>query len=200
MMDSTDISQEPTDAAVDSVVDGQELGASTVDDNSATRINGLMRLVGLRTTEAGQQKARAEQAEAELAAARDRLQAYESGTYMSATEAQEQESLIQPAGADTEDNITSDDTDDFIPADDDEREQRAEAMRAAWPNSLGRDDVPQDEGVDWSDVMAGQIVDPNSASRASSLRATNPTETERIRSEFERRLDGALEHWGVEVR
>jgi len=191
--------QEPTDAAVDSLVAGQEDGGSRTDGNSQNRINGLMRLVGKRTNEAGQQKARAERAEAELAAARERLTAYEGGAHMTEDEA----GTIQPADTDTEGGITGDDSDDtdITPADDEEREDAAEALRAGWPQTIEDLATMQQGAVSDSywvpDNMQPPLIDPNSASRASSLRALNPSETQRVQSEFDRQLDAALERWGV---
>ena len=86
-MDSTDAEQEPADQQVDSPDDGQEDARSGI-DNSGERLNGLMRLVGRRTTEVSQQKARADVAEAELAATQARLAAYEDGAQMSDADAE----------------------------------------------------------------------------------------------------------------
>jgi len=204
-MDSTGTMQEQAQPPADSLGAAQEDVASRDDGNSRDRINGLMRLVGKRTTEARQQEARATQAETALADALERLKAYETGARMSDDEAQEQETLIQP-GDDTDGDITPGDTDDadITPADDEEREERAEALRAGWPQTIADLATMEQGAVSDSywvpDNMQPTLMDPNSASRASSLRIHTPGETARLRSDFDRHLDDALVRWGVEDR
>jgi hypothetical protein len=180
VMDSTQAAQDSLDEVLAAA--GQEDDGSGTDAATATRINGLMRLVGKRTTEANQQKARAERAEAALAEARQQLATYESGADLSEDDAADASAaaglLHDQDGADGDagaDRAGDDDTD----------------SGAGWwmPGIF--------HAPNFGDPAA--YVDPNSASRASSLVASTPTETQHLRSEFDRSLDQALAGWGVET-
>jgi len=170
--------QDPA-APGDSPTAGQE-PASGTDPNQ--RINGLMRLVGRRTTALQQEKARADQAEADLAAALEALQAYESGAQMSDDEAAE-------VVADEDDIGVATAADDEV------------TDGGSWATPTL--EIPQqgdaDTGDDywWPNALRSG-VDPNAASRASSMTAFSPTETQRLQAQFESELGGALERWGVD--
>lgn len=176
-MDSTSDTQEPTTASADSQADGQEESGSRV-DNSAERINGLMKLVGRRTTEVSQQKARADKAEAELVEAQTRLHAYEAGARMSDDEA----AAATAATAEQEQATDTDDTD----TDDDE----------AYDPFAGLDDADETPTF-WGPTgqAAHTYVDPNSVSRMRSMTASTPSRTQRLQADFNRGLDGALDDW-----
>ena len=170
--------QDPA-APGDSPTAGQE-PASGTDPNQ--RINGLMRLVGQRTTALQQEKARADQAEADLAAALEALQAYESGAQMSDDEAAEL--------------VAEEDDSAMATAEDDEVTDGG-----SWATPTL--EIPQqgdaDTGDDywWPNALRSG-VDPNAASRASSMTAFSPTQTQQLQAQFENELGPALERWGVD--
>ncbi len=191
MDDSADEQQEPiepdaqaSDDAVDSLASGQEHG-DTGTDNSAERLNGLMALVGKRTTEVSEQKARADRAEAVLAEYRERLLAYEAGARMSDADALATE---QAAGLSTDnaeqvpDDSTDTDADPYA---------GANAGFDYW--GAGVPYVPDGGAV-------STYVDPNHVSRAQSMPAHRPTNAQRLRAAFDSGIDSALSQWGWEPK
>lgn len=183
-MDSGQSAQEPLPTQpVDSGTPAQDGVDSGTDVSPTERINGLMRVIGKRTTERDEQEARATRAEAELANANQRLAAYEAGR-----EAEVDNLLANEQSADT------DDSDEGIYPPEAENPDAFEY----WLPSVSRGSADADDEAEQAGAFS-TYVDPNAATRASGLRATNMTETERVRQQFERGLDDALRGWGVEV-
>lgn len=169
-------SEASLDAQADSLVSGQEAQGSRTDEaapDASDRINGMMRLLGHRTTERDSQKARADAAEAALEDAQQRLYLYEGGARMSDDQADE-----VAADVEVEDSGEAQQAE----ADDDFNYWLPGGMHA--PN--GGDPA--------------SYVDPSAASRASSIMATNPNSTAAVRDRFHHELDQALTNWGVEGR
>lgn len=157
----------------DSPQGDQEDTGSRTDESSGERINGLMRLVGKRTTEVSEQKARADKAEAALAAVTTRLATYESGASMSAadTDALDADTADSPEVEEQVDDSDSTDGQDF------------------WLPGL-----PEAHTPSWE--PGHTYVDPSSASRVSASMFDRPSATQRLKTDFVRGLDGAIDDWG----
>jgi hypothetical protein len=163
-MDSTSTEQDPT--AGNSPEGVQEDTGSRVDP-SPDRINGLMRLVGKRTTEVSAQKVRADKAEAALAALQERLATYEGGATMSDADAAEVEQTT------------------------DVEEESGEAL--ADGQDFWLPGLPGSHSPTWE--PAHTYVDPSSVSRVQSF-SPRSTPTERLKTEFDSVLDSAIDDWG----